>query len=143
MRTQIGELALKTSFMNGQTLCCLLVVFVGVVISILILTFRGLVMNKLFLNYTVRLGLFGSTNEPNEIVTTINEIMAETQWRYIEYITGSLGYVANVLTEYDFEPEKEYDRCIIFWDGSEECNKVIQHCKQNDIPYWIRNKEKS
>lgn len=100
-------------------------------------------MNKLFLNYTVRLGLFGSTNEPNEIVTTINEIMAETQWRYIEYITGSLGYVANVLTEYDFEPEKEYDRCIIFWDGSEECNKVIQHCKQNDIPYWIRNKEKS
>lgn len=95
---------------------------------------------KLFLNYTVKLGLFGSTNEPEEINTVINRLIGENQWRNIEYITGSLGYVANVLTEYDFEPEKEYDRCIIFWDGSEECNRVIQHCKQNDVPYWIHNK---
>lgn len=95
---------------------------------------------KLFLNYTVRLGLFGSTNEPEEINTVINRLIGENQWRNIEYITGSLGYVANVLTEYLFEPDKPYDRCIIFWDGSEECNRVIQQCKQNDIPYWIHNK---
>ncbi len=95
-------------------------------------------MDKLKLTYgiSVRLGLFGSTNELNEIPTIIYGLAFENRWEYIEYITGSLGNKACALTECNFESEKEYDRCIIFLDGSEECNKVIQHCKNNSIPYW-------
>lgn len=95
---------------------------------------------RLFLNYTIRLGLFGSTTEPEEINTVINKLIGENQWRNIEYITGSLGYIVSLTTDYIFKPDKPYDRCIIFWDGSEECNKVIQYCKQNTIPHYIINK---
>lgn len=96
-------------------------------------------MFKLKLNYSVRVGLFG-TVEPNELQNCLDKLSKKQGWNNIEYVTGTLGYVANVVTSYDFEPDKEYDRCIIFWDDSEECNRVIQHCIQNNIPCEIFNK---
>lgn len=96
-------------------------------------------MNKLKLKYNTRIGLFGSI-EPTELQTYLDKYTQEQGWRDVEYITGTLGYIANVMTDYHFEPEREYNRCIIFWDGSEECHKVLQHCKKENIPCYVVNK---